>query len=83
VIELRVQAGLGSASSLMAIKALSWDHPGDEELTLLVWTPAGDRRLGLGPVWGYSGSEVCMAALSEFGEPRLVDADGTRLHSEE
>lgn len=64
MIELRVPPGVESAQALGAIKAIAWEHPGEERLTLLV----GSRRLELGASWGFSGSEECRAALSEYGE---------------
>lgn len=72
MIQLRVQPGMEAARALSAIKAVAWDHPGDEELVLLV----NDRRLALGPMWRYSGSEACRAALSEYGV--IVEPRGSR-----
>lgn len=74
MIELRVDAGLQAASSLAAIKAVAGEHPGGHPLRLLLTTSVGERRLTLGPDWGYDGSAECMAALAEFGTepPRWV-----------
>lgn len=74
MIELTVTPGLGSAQALASIKFLAHDHPGEQELTLVVWTQAGNRRLGLGPMWRYSGSPDCLAALGEFGDVQQLSA---------
>jgi hypothetical protein len=72
VIELRVDGGHRAAVSLSRIKALAWDHPGEEELVLIV--PSVSRpdptRLSLGPAWRYGHSAV--EPLSLFGDVRIV-----------
>jgi hypothetical protein len=74
MIELRVAGGLAAAGALGAIKQIAWDHPGGHALRLVIATSTGERRLTLGPEWGYSGEPACMAALAEFGTepPRWV-----------
>jgi hypothetical protein len=83
VIELRTKAGLEAARALARIKAIAWAHPGELRLAILIEyvdvdaisidrrgkavIPTKTRRLELGPLWGYSGSSECLAALSEFG----------------
>lgn len=75
MIELRVEGGPSAALALSRIKQTAWDHPGNQQLVVVV--PALSKpepvRLALGPAWRYSGSPQCLAALSEFGE---VTSDG-------
>jgi hypothetical protein len=68
VLHLRIESGLRAALGLSAIKLLAAEHPGEEELVLLIRGAAGERRLALGPLWRYSGSPECLAALQEYGE---------------
>lgn len=72
VIELRVTPGIGAASSLTAIKLLATEYPGDHQLALIVPTAGGERRLELGPTWGYSGSVGCLWGLAAFGKVSVV-----------
>lgn len=67
MIELRMTAGQEAASALSAVKAVAWDFPGEERLTVRVAALA----LVLGPEWSYDASEGCLAALGEFGEAVL------------
>lgn len=73
MIELRVESGHRAALSLSQIKALTWDHPGEEELVLVV--PSERRpvptRLSLGPAWRYGRSVV--GPLGQFGAVTVVE----------
>lgn len=72
MIYLKVAAGARAAAALSRIKAVSWDHPGDERLTLLVpGVKVPEAQIALGPEWRYADTPECRAALAEFGE--LVD----------
>lgn len=63
MIEVRAERGAEAASTIAGIKAAATLHAGEHELRVLV----GATRLTLGPMWRADGSELCMAALSEFG----------------
>lgn len=69
MIYLRVEAGAVAARALAQIKAVAWDHPGREELTLLVpGVSLRETQLRLGWSWGYADTPECRAALAAFGE---------------
>lgn len=73
MIELRVERGRAAAASLLSVKRLAWEHPGEHELNVVVGHPHGgpDLRLTLGEEWRYSGTPACLSALAEFGETTL------------
>ena len=68
MIVLTMRPGYEAASAVASIKFLSWEHPGDERLTVHV---AG-RDLLLGREWTYAPTRECVAALEKFGPVEMT-----------
>lgn len=67
MVELRAERGALAGVTIEGVKAAATRFPGDHEIVLRVEA----SRLKLGPMWMCDGSELCLAALSEFGSCTL------------
>lgn len=68
MIRLHVHPGTPAAGILADVRTLAELHPGDHTLELVV----GERRLELGPQWGYDDSRELVAELEDFGRVEVL-----------
>jgi len=63
-VYLAMQTGTAAALQLGAVKMIAADHPGPEDVVIVV----GKFRLALGPEWRINPSPEAVARLGELGD---------------